>query len=98
MRFAFANRKLEALYLEGKGARKLPEGVYFAFLDAIAVITAIQDERELYDRPGLRPERLSGKRSGEYSLRLNKQFRLIYSIETDSEGNLILLLNIEDYH
>jgi toxin HigB-1 len=98
MRFAFANRKLEALYLEGKGVRKLPEGVYFAFLDAIAVIIAIQDERELYDRPGLRPERLSGKRSGDYSLRLNKQFRLIYNIETDSEGNLILLLNIEDYH
>ena len=98
MRFAFVNRKLETLYLEGKGSRKLPEGVYLAFLDAIAIITAIQDERELYDRPGLRPERLSGKRSGEYSLRLNKQFRLIYSIETDADGNLILLLNIEDYH
>ena len=98
MRFAFANKKLEVLFLEGKGARKLPEGVYVAFLDAIAVIAAIQDERELYDRPGLRPERLSGKRSGEYSLRLNKQFRLIYTIETDPDGNLILVLEIQDYH
>lgn len=45
----------------------------------------------------LRFEELKGKRKGEYSIRLNKQWRLIFEIETKVE-ELIAIKGIEDYH
>jgi proteic killer suppression protein len=98
MRLEFANRKLERLFVEGHGAEKLPEGIYRAFVAAILFIQQINDERDLYAIPGLRPEKLTGKRKGQSSIRLNKQFRLIYTIFKDANGNLVWIIDLEDYH
>ena len=98
MRFAFANRKLEALYLEGKGARKYPPEVYTAFVAAVNLIATMPDERSLYALPGLHFEKLQGDRKGQHSIRLNQQFRLCLEIISDSNGNLLFLLEIVDYH
>jgi toxin HigB-1 len=98
MRILFANKKLERLYLEGKGAERYPDGVYISFVDLVRFITSIPDERILYNLPGLRPEKLHGKRKFEKSLRLNQQFRLIYRIEKDADGNFVFILDLEDYH
>ena len=98
MRIMFANRKLEKMYLEGTGAERLPESVYVSFVDLIRFIIAIPDERILYNIPGLRPEKLRGKRKFDRSLRLNQQFRLIYRIEKDTDGNFFFVLDLEDYH
>jgi plasmid maintenance system killer protein len=45
-------------------------------------------------------EKLKGDRGnrGHYSLRLNKQYRLTFTIETDELGKLLCILDIEDYH
>lgn len=43
-------------------------------------------------------ELLKGKRSSDYSIRLNKQFRLTFRIEPEEGGNRLLILAIEDYH
>ena len=43
-------------------------------------------------------ERLKGKRASDYSIRLNKQFRLICQIEPEEGGNRLVILAIEDYH
>ncbi len=98
MRILFANKKLEKLYLEGIGAERFPESVYVSFVDVIRLIIAIADERVLYKIPGLRPEKLRGKRKFDKSLRLNQQFRLIYRIEKDTDGNFFFVLDLEDYH
>jgi toxin HigB-1 len=98
VQISFANKKLERLFLEGKGAEKLPEGVYFSFVAAVRVLLQINDERELYLASGLRPEKLGGNRKGQNSIRLNAQFRLVYSIETDTNGKYILILELVDYH
>lgn len=54
----------------------------------------------MYALKGLRFEKLKGKRGkqGQYSLRLNQQWRLIVSLEEDEEGKYILIIDIEDYH
>ncbi len=98
MRVQFASKKLERLYLEGTGAERIPEGVYVSFVDLIRLIIAIPNERVLYNIPGLRPEKLRGKRQFEKSLRVNQQFRLIYRIEKDADGNFFFVLDLEDYH
>jgi proteic killer suppression protein len=98
MRFRFRTKKLEELYTSEKGAQKYPAEVVDAFFEAMAFIQAAKDERDLYSLKGFHFEKLSGKRKGEHSLRLNKQFRLIVSFEKDAEGKFILLIDIEDYH
>jgi proteic killer suppression protein len=43
-------------------------------------------------------EKLKGNRKHEYSIRLNKKFRLILQIEKADTGNVIVVTGIEDYH
>jgi toxin HigB-1 len=61
-------------------------------------IDAAVDERDLYALKGLHFEALKGDRSGQHSLRLNKQFRLIVNVERDPQGNVIVVVEIDDYH
>jgi toxin HigB-1 len=98
MRFAFKDKKLELLYTTGEGANQLPEGVVRRFLLVIALISEIENERDLYTTKSLHLEKLKGDRAGQYSLRLNKQFRLCFEIQKDPAGNLIYILELVDYH
>jgi toxin HigB-1 len=98
MRLLFASKKLEQLYLHGKGAQKIPLAVYQSFLGVVDTLRVIPDERSLYTFPGLRMEKLRGERSGQHSLRLNDQYRLCFEIIKDPEGNILCLIEIVDYH
>ena len=99
MRFRFKDKKLEALYTEEKDAHKYP-GVVDDFFDVMTIIQSAPDERDLYAQKGLRFEKLTGKRGkqGQRSLRLNKQWRLIVTLEKDEQGAYLQILGIEDYH
>lgn len=98
MQFRFLNRKLEALYATEAGARKYPEGVVAAFFEVMAVIDAAVDERDLRQMKSLHLEALKGQRTGKHSVRLNRQYRLILAFEEDRSGNVVLVIDIEDYH
>jgi toxin HigB-1 len=98
VRFAFADKKLELLFMTGKGAERFPPEVTAGFFKAIQIINTAPDERALYTFKGLRIEKLSGKRQGQHSLRLNKQFRLTFELFKDAQGNLLWILDLEDYH
>lgn len=98
MRFLFADNKLERLYTEEKGAHKYPDGVVDAFFEVMTIIGSASDERDLYALKSLHYEKLSGKRSHQRSLRLNRQFRLIVEREEDENGKFFRLISIEDYH
>ena len=98
MRFEFANRKLALLYEVGKGAEKLPLEVYSAFVIAVEFIDRIQDERDLYNHKALHLEKLIGKRKGQFSIRLNNQYRLCFEIVKNKAGNIIWILDLVDYH
>jgi toxin HigB-1 len=85
MRVRFADKKLEALYLEGKGAEAYPPRVARAFVKAVDRFQTFESEREFYQFKGWHVEKLSGERKGQYSLRMNKQFRLVYTLEKIKE-------------
>lgn len=98
MRFHFKTKKLEELYTLEKGSHKYESEVIDAFFEAMAVIAAARDERDLYAQKGFHFEKLSGKRKHEHSLRLNRQFRLIVTLEKDKDGKSVLVIALEDYH
>ena len=43
-------------------------------------------------------EKLKGNRNHQRSLRLNKQWRLILEIQQSTDGKLVVVISIEDYH
>ncbi|MGH7213751.1 MAG: type II toxin-antitoxin system RelE/ParE family toxin, partial [Tepidisphaeraceae bacterium] len=73
-------------------------GTVKAFLEVMAAIDAAVDERDIRALKGLRYEALKGDRSGQRSLRLNRQFRLIVTPIRDERGGLMLIVEIVDYH
>lgn len=100
MRFSFKTKKLRSLYEEEKGAANYPAAVVAAFFEAVAIIDAAADERDLYATKSLHYELLKGKRGklGHRSVRLNDQYRLILAIERDEEGRYCLIVSLEKHY
>lgn len=98
MRFRFTDKKLEALYTDEQGANKYEVGVVDAFFEAMAVIEAAKDVRDIRNIKSFRFEKLKHDRKGQHSLRLNRQWRLIVEIEQDAAGTLLAIIEIADYH
>ena len=98
MRFVFGNKKLEALYVEEKGAKKYSTAVVDGFFEVVEIIRAAKDERDIRVFQSLRYEKLKGDRRGQWSLRINDQFRLIVTREKDEQGIYLVIHSIEDYH
>jgi len=98
MRFRLRTDKLRRLYTETQGAHKYAAGVVDAFFEVVAIIVAAPDERELYRYRSLKFEELKGNRKGQYSLRLNKQYRLIVTIEHDEDGAYLLIEAINRHY
>ncbi len=100
MRYRFRSTKLQQLYETEDEARRYPPEVVDGFVEVMSFIRAAVDERDLYALKGFHFEKLKGARgkAGERSLRLNKQWRLIVKVEQDSQGKLILILDIEKHY
>jgi toxin HigB-1 len=96
--FRFKDKKLKALYYEEKGANKYEPAVVDAFFAVMDRIDAATDERDLRQLKSRRLEKLKGDRAGQYSMRLNDQWRLILEIEDDKQGNCLVVVEITDYH
>lgn len=74
--------------------KRLPRGLWnvaFRKLDQIDSAVALDD---LKVPPGNRLEALKGKRSGQYSIRINDQFRICFEWDQNNAANV----EIVDYH
>ena len=69
-----------------------------AYRKRIDSISAASDERDLRALKSLHLEKLRGNREGQYSLRLNKQYRLIVRFRTEPAGRTTIVIEIVDYH
>jgi toxin HigB-1 len=67
-----------------------PDSLLIQAFQVMTIITAAKSEQDLYAVKGLRFEKLSGRREGQRSLRLNAQWRLIVILEEDEvkRGNI----------
>ncbi len=98
MRFHFKTTDLEQLFTEEIGARRYPEGVIRSFFEVMAIIENARDVNDVRALKSLHLEKLKGDRLGQYSLRLNKQYRLIIDVIEDGTEVSILIIAITDYH
>lgn len=94
----FDDDDLDRLETDSKFTAGCPAGVVKAFRRVMQYVRAASDERDLRAWPGLRFEKLEGKRLGQYSMRLNDQFRLIIELAGQSPKKVVVVCEIDDYH
>mgnify|MGYP002813323359 CR=1 FL=1 len=56
------------------------------------------DERDLRELKSAHFEKLVGDRKGQYSMKLNDQWRLILAIEGKAPNKKVTIVEIADYH
>jgi proteic killer suppression protein len=68
------------------------------FRKVMAWIREADDVRDFYNLKSLHYEKLKGNRAHQRSMRINDQFRLIIELESGAQGNVVMVVGIEDYH
>ena len=90
---SFADRETETIWSGGR-SRRLPGEIQVAALRKLRLINAANDVSDLRIPPGNRLEILKGDRTGQYSIRINDQWRICFSWREGGADNV----EITDYH
>jgi proteic killer suppression protein len=98
MLLEFEDDDLVRLYTEPGFAGVWAKDVVRAFRKVLNLVANAADERDLYAVKSLHFEKLKGKRIGQSSLRLNKQWRLIVQLRDSDAGRIVVIKEIVDYH
>jgi len=87
------DKDTEAIWQRRYIKRLSPELSRLAY-NKLVLINAAESINDLRVPPGNRLEKLSGVRAGQYSVRVNDQWRICFTWSTASAGNVELV----DYH
>ena len=99
MNVVFEDPDLEQLYVDiDFRLPALSDQLTSKFRQRIASINAAPDERDLRALKSLHFEKLSGDRKGQYSIRIHKQWRLVFRLEKDDAGKVMIIVEVVDYH
>ena len=90
---SFAGKKTEKIW-EGFQSRKLPSEIQNVARRKLRMINNSQNINDLRIPPANNLEKLSGNLSDFYSIRINKQWRIIFKWEGDNAFEV----EIVDYH
>lgn len=89
----FKDKQAETI-AQGKVSRKLPHDMQRSALKKLRQLDAAATLDDLRIPPGNRLEALQGDRSGQYSIRINDQWRLCFRLENGNAYDV----EIVDYH
>ena len=98
MDVTFEDQSLDRLETDASFSAGFGDGVVKAYRRRMQQIRAARDERTFYARRSLNFEKLKGDRSGQCSMRLNDQWRLIVTLNGDAPQKVIHVIEITDYH
>lgn len=90
---SFADKRTAALFL-GNMVKGLPPAVAQRAFDKLRILHAAADVQDLRSPPGNRLEKLSGDRRGQWSVRINDQWRICFHFA----AGLATEVEVTDYH
>ena len=90
---SFKDREAEKIYGLHR-SRKLPVEVQQIGLRKLKMLNNAADLQDLRVPPGNRLEKLTGNRAGQYSIRINDQWRICFEWKGGDSYNV----EITDYH
>jgi proteic killer suppression protein len=89
----FANKETAALFA-GRNVRKYSQDLMRAGMRKLKQLDLAQSVEDMRNPPGNKLEQLSGNRAGQYSIRINRQWRICFQWR-DSHAYEV---EIVDYH
>jgi proteic killer suppression protein len=89
---SFRNAETARIF-KGERARGLPDTIQTRARRKLRMLSAAEQLDDLRSPPGNRLEKLSGQRAGQYSLRINDQWRICFSWDDGACD-----VEIVDYH
>lgn len=89
----FADKETEKIYSQ-RFSKKLPQSIQRIALRKLIMIDNAQNLEDLRIPPANHLERLAGNREGQYSIRINDQYRICF----EADGNNFYDVEIVDYH
>ncbi len=90
---SFADSETEHLYISGK-SRKLPASVCKVGIRKLDYLNAAVRLDDLRVPPGNRLEALKGNYKGNYSIRINDQYRIVFRFKDGDAYDV----RVTDYH
>jgi len=90
---SFACKETEKLF-NREFSRKLPQGIQRVARRKLEILSAAEVLQDLRIPPSNRLEKLSGDRQGQYSVRINNQWRICFEWRRGDVYNV----EIVDYH
>ena len=90
---SFASAEAERIF-EGQVSKRLPHDIQKTARRKLLYLHDAEDLRDLFAPPGNRLEKLRGDREGQYSIRINDQWRICFRWEIDRAYDV----EIVDYH
>lgn len=90
---SFADKATAAIFA-GMEVRKLPKAIQQRAAEKLALLDAAQSVDDLRIPPGNRLEKLVGDRDGEWSIRINNQWRICFAFDNGDAYEV----EIVDYH
>jgi len=97
MEVRFEDRKLARLEIDAAFTAGFDASLVKSFRNRMNFIRQAVDERALYAMKSWHFEKLSGKRAGQHSIRLNDQFRLVVRLER-AAVKTVVIVELVDYH
>ena len=90
---SFRDKDTESIW-QRRYIKKLSRELSRLTYNKLVLINAAESINDLRVPPGNRLEKLSGNRAGQYSVRVNDQWRICFTWSTAGAGNVELV----DYH
>ena len=90
---SFASKETEKIY-QGDVSKKLPVDIQRTARRKLIYLDDAEDLQDLLAPPGNRLEKLKGDRSGQFSIRINDQWRICFEWIDNKAKNV----EIVDYH
>ena len=90
----FADKETNKVYAQ-KFSKKLPHTIQKIALRKLIMLDNAANLNDLRVPPANHLEQLSGNREGQYSIKINAQYRICFSVENQNE---FVAVEIVDYH
>ena len=94
----FEDDRLALIETDQAAQTKLPVAVIQSARRKLNAIRAATDERTLRNWKSLHYEKLKGSRNDQRSIRLNDQWRLVFTLNDQCSPQRVTVIGIEDYH
>lgn len=98
MRIEFKDPKLALIRTDRAIETKLPISVIKSCREKLIIMEAAPDDRVLRNWKSLEYKKLEGDREGQRQIRLNKQYRIVFTLDDSQAPPVVHILEVGDIH